>query len=197
MAHAKGAMTRTRVLDRAVTLINRRGIRNTSIQDIIDDTGVKKGNLYFHFSSKDELGLSIIREARDRYFAYLSKSVRSADPLGMIDDVLRAVLEYHKGRDFVGGCIFGNTALEMADSGEEYAALIKEIFDRWADILAGFIREAKKRGDLPAGVKPASLARHIIASLEGSIMLARLYKRGDAIEESIRYIRGLLGMANR
>ncbi|MBN2161180.1 MAG: TetR/AcrR family transcriptional regulator [Spirochaetes bacterium] len=197
MAYAKGTMTRARVLDRAIALINRKGVGNTSIQDIIDNTGVKKGNLYFHFSSKDELGLSIIMEARDRYFEYLSKSVTSPDPLGKINDVLRAVLEYHRGRGFIGGCIFGNTALEMADSGEEYADLVRDIFDRWTNILAGFIREAKKRGDLPSAVRPASLARHIVAVMEGSIMLARLYKRGDAIEDGIQYIRTLLGMSGR
>jgi TetR/AcrR family transcriptional repressor of nem operon len=197
MTQARGTMTRARVLDRAITLINRRGFRNTSIQDIIDDTGVKKGNLYFHFPSKDELGLSIIREARDRYFEYLSRSVKSSDPLGKINDILRAVLEYHRGMGFIGGGIFGNTALEMADTGVEYAALIREIFDRWTDILAGFIREARARGDVPRGVRPVPLARHIVASLEGSIMLARLHKRGDAIEESIKYIRTLLGMSGR
>jgi TetR/AcrR family transcriptional regulator, transcriptional repressor for nem operon len=191
----KGTKTRTHVLDSAVALINRKGFRNTSIQDIIEETGVKKGNLYFHFPSKDELGLSIIGGARERYFEYLSKSVKSDNPLGKISDVLSAVLRYHRRSGFVGGCIFGNTALEMSDTNEEYAAVIRDIFGQWERILAGFLREAARDGSLPAGIKPEPMARHIVAAMEGSIMMARLHKREEPIVECIGYLKSLLHIA--
>jgi len=190
----KGEETRARILDAAIALINRNGFRNTSIQDIIKETGVKKGNLYFHFSSKDDIGLSIVREARDRYFEYLSKSVTSADPLAKISDILNAVLRYHRRSGFVGGCIFGNIALEMSDTGEEYAALVRDVFDRWVGILAGFLRDAGKAGKLPAGIRPDPMARHIVAAMEGSIMMARLNKREEPIVECIGYIKKLIGI---
>jgi TetR/AcrR family transcriptional repressor of nem operon len=194
MYMTKGEETRTRVLDAATAIINRKGFRNTSIQDIINETGVKKGNLYFHFPSKDDLGLSLVREARDHYFDYLSRSIKSSDPVGKISDILNAVLKYHRRSRFVGGCIFGNTALEMSDTDQEYADLIQEIFGRWVEILARYLREAVKAGLLPDGIKPDSMARHIVAALEGSIMMARLYKREEPIVECIGYLKTLLGI---
>jgi TetR/AcrR family transcriptional regulator, transcriptional repressor for nem operon len=191
---SKGAQTRARVLDTAMALINRRGFRNTSIQDIIDETGVKKGNLYFHFANKEELGLALIREAGDRYFEYLSGRVKSTDPLGKIRDILGAVLAYHRARGFVGGCIFGNTALEMGDADGGYAGLVREVFGRWEQQLAGFLREAEKEGTLPEGVRPGPMARHIVAAMEGSIMMARLYKKEEPIVECIGHVKKLLGM---
>ncbi len=190
----KGEETRARVLDATVALINRKGFRNTSVQDIIDETGVKKGNLYFHFSSKDELGQALMREAADRYFEYLSDSVTSGDPLGKIRDILNAVLRYHRRRGFVGGCLFGNTALEMGDTDEVYAGLVREVFDRWVNILARHLREAGKMGQVTAGVRPEPMARHIVAAMEGSIMMARLYKREEPIVECIGYIEKLIGV---
>lgn len=190
----KGEETRARVLDSALAIVNRKGFRNTSMQDIIDETGVKKGNLYFHFSGKDDLGLSLVREAADRYFEYLSKSIQSRDSLGKIRDILRAVLRYHRRRGFVGGCIFGNTALEMSDTDGEYAALIMEVFDRWVRILAGLLGDAGKAGMLPAGIRPEPMARHIVAAMEGSIMMARLYKREDPIVECIGNLEKLIGI---
>src|SRR4030042_7211367 len=112
----KGEETRARVMLAATALINRNGLRNTSIQDIIEETGVKKGNLYFHFPSKDDLGISLIRTARDQYFDYLSKNIKSTDPLGKINDILNAVLKYHRRNSFIGGCLFWNTAFEMCDT---------------------------------------------------------------------------------
>ncbi len=191
---SKGEETRARVLDSAMALINRKGLRNTSMQDIINETGVKKGNLYFHFASKDELGRSLLGEAREQYFEYLSKSIRSDDPLGKIGDILNAVLRYHRRRGFVGGCIFGNIALEMCDTDEEYASMVREIFGRWEGILAGYLREAGKAGRLPSGIRPGPMARHIVAAMEGGIMMARLHKKEDPLVECIGYLGKLIGM---
>ena len=194
MNTTKGEQTRARVIDAAITIMNRKGINNTSIQDIIDETGVKKGNLYFHFGSKDDLGMNILREAWKNYFNYLTRNIRSPDPRGKINDILRSVLERHRSMGFVGGCIFGNTALEMSDSGTQHAGLVREIFDEWMKLLEGLLGEAGKRGELPDGVRPKPMARFIVSSMEGAIMLARLYKRGDPIEECIANIRRLIGL---
>jgi TetR/AcrR family transcriptional repressor of nem operon len=188
----KGTETRTMIIDKAINLINRNGFRNTSIQNIIDETGVKKGNLYFHFASKDELGIELLREAENRYFDYLAKSVKSSDPIGKINDILKAVLAYHRRRGFVGGCIFGNTALEMSDSGENYAEFIRSVFNRWIRIITGYLKEAEMKGLLAERIRPDSMARHIVASLEGSIMMARLYKREEPMLECIGYLRLML-----
>jgi TetR/AcrR family transcriptional regulator, transcriptional repressor for nem operon len=191
---SKGTATRSRVIDSAIGLINRKGIRNTSVRDVIEETGVKKGNLYFHFSSKDELCAAIIGEAAERYFNYLSKSITSDRPLGKISDILTAVLEYHRKRKFDGGCIFGNTALETSDTDEAYAEMVRGVFDRWVRILAGLLREAARRGELPAGIRPEPMARHIVAAMEGGIMMARLYKREAPLMECVGYLRTLLGI---
>jgi TetR/AcrR family transcriptional regulator, transcriptional repressor for nem operon len=191
---SKGTETRARVIDAAIGLINRKGIRNTSVGDVIDTTGVKKGNLYFHFSSKDELCTAIIDEAAERYFDYLSRSMTSDTPLGKISDILSAVLEYHRQRKFDGGCIFGNTALETSDTDDAYAGMVRGVFDRWVRILAGLLRDAARSGDLPDGIRPEPMARHIVAALEGGVMMARLYKREAPLAETAGYLRQLLGI---
>jgi TetR/AcrR family transcriptional repressor of nem operon len=183
MHMTKGEETRARVISAATALIK--------------ETGVKKGNLYFHFPSKDDLGISLIRTARDQYFDYLSKNIKSTDPLGKINDILNAVLKYHRRNRFIGGCIFGNTALEMSDTDKEYAELIREIFGQWVKILAGYIREAITAGLLADEIKPDSMARHMVAAMEGSIMMARLYKREEPIVDCIQYLKALMGISRK
>lgn len=191
---SKGAETRAHVIDAAIGLINRKGIRNTSMNDVIGETGVKKGNLYFHFSGKDDLCAAIINEAAERYFDYLSGSATSEAPLGKIGDILSAVLDYHRKRKFDGGCIFGNTALETSDTDDAYAEMVRGVFDRWVRMLAGLLREAARSGDLPDGIKPEPMARHIVAALEGGVMMARLYKREAPLAECVAYLGKLLGI---
>jgi AcrR family transcriptional regulator len=60
-ATSKGEKTRAGVLEAARRLINQKGFRSTSINDIIQTTGVKKGNPYFHFGSREEFGMARLR----------------------------------------------------------------------------------------------------------------------------------------
>lgn len=48
----KGELTREKIIREARQIVNRKGLMDTSISDIISATGLKKGSLYFHFSGK-------------------------------------------------------------------------------------------------------------------------------------------------
>ncbi len=102
-AATKGEKTKARVLETARRLVNEKGFCNTSINDIIQATGVKKGNLYFHFSSKEELSLAILEEAGKQFSAFLLKSLQGERPLDKLSNFLDAVFEKHRRARFVGG----------------------------------------------------------------------------------------------
>ena len=57
---AKGAATRDQILDAASRLIHLQGYHGTSLDDVLRESGVGKGNFYYHFRSKEDLGYAII-----------------------------------------------------------------------------------------------------------------------------------------
>src|SRR5690606_28017174 len=58
----KAEATRLTILQKAFELIYVKGYQTTSIDDIIATTKVTKGAFYYHFKTKDEMGLAIINE---------------------------------------------------------------------------------------------------------------------------------------
>lgn len=190
----KGEATRARVIETARWLVNKKGFTNTSINEIIRATGVKKGNLYFHFSSKEELGQAILEDAAKEFFQFLSNSLQGDRPLERLSSFFDAVLEKHRRTNFVGGCIFGNTALEMSDSNPRFSSLIKGVFRRWIDVIDNLLIEARQCGELDAGIPPILLAKQIVASIEGGIMMARLTKNEEDLKDCLDSLRALLGM---
>ncbi|MBN2297743.1 MAG: TetR/AcrR family transcriptional regulator [Deltaproteobacteria bacterium] len=190
----KGEKTRAKILRSAMTLINTRGYTNTSINDIIESSGVQKGNLYFHFSSKDDLCLALVEEAKKEYLAYLKGSMKSEDPLGKIGNILDAILLRHRKMNFIGGCIFGNMALEMTDINSRFSAVIKEVFNEWEELLAVLLQEAQGSGDLDEKIDPVSLARFIVASMEGAIMMAKVSKEEDDMVNCMDMIRRIINL---
>ncbi len=176
----------------AMELFNTKGYHATSISDIIEASGVQRGNLYFHFKNKEELALALIEEARKEYMAYLNARVKGRSGMAKLDSVPDAIYEYHSGKKFIGGCIFGNIALEMGDQNAEFQSAIRAVFDQWAGLIMSLLEEALRKGERSTHMKPYPLARHIVASLEGGIMLSRLTKDKKDILNSLDAIRFLL-----
>jgi len=194
MPGSKGQATRDRILGAAMELINRKGFHHTSIRDIIAASGVGKGDLYFHFASKEELGLALLANAKTDYFAYLTSRLKRRNPLGQVGDILMAVYNLHRHRRFMGGCLFGNIALEMSDDNPLFAAAIREIFDEWIGLLSRLLKQAQADGELDLCIQPEATARYIVASLEGAIMMARLTKQEDDILNCIQALENMLGI---
>ena len=58
--------TKDRIIDEAVTLFNKEGYANISLQDIANEIGMSRGNLAYHFGDKDRLLKSIVDQVWER-----------------------------------------------------------------------------------------------------------------------------------
>lgn len=181
----KGLATRQRVIESTREVINLRGYSNTSISDIISHSGVKKGNLYFHFPNKEDLLYEILIQAQKDYNNYLHNNIQGNSTLEKLKSLTAAVYSFHEKRGFHGGCIFGNTALEMNNINTRFTALIHDIFEEWISYIAHIIKEGIVRGDFSTRVKPEKLARHIVAVLEGGVMMSGLTKNGTCFKDCL------------
>ncbi len=188
----KGRETRQHILKESRKLFTRQGFRTTSISEIIAATGVKKGNLYYHFPSKEELGLAVLVDVRDEFFILLDDSLAGGDPIIRVLNSCNVILAMLEQNNFVGGCLFGNTALEMTDSNVRFGRIIQEVFSQWKSRIGHELRQAAASGLLTSPMPVRALATAIIATLEGGIMLSRVYKNKNGIEDCILAIRVLL-----
>ncbi len=100
---SKGDLTKERILAEATHLIHRKGFEATSISDLTEATGLKKGSLYFHFSGKDELSRAVLEKARIEFLEFLDLSLVGKTAGKCLDNFFKNVLEIHMGMAFVGG----------------------------------------------------------------------------------------------
>ena len=55
--------TRTAILDIAQDMVQRQSISGVSFQALANRIGIKKGSLYYHFESKDDLAVALLERA--------------------------------------------------------------------------------------------------------------------------------------
>lgn len=191
--NTKGAVTKQAIINRIIEHVHLYGFSETSLNDIIALTGVKKGNLYFHFKNKEALILEALKEAHRQYQEYLLQyTIQASDPVAKIEAMLDAVVAYHTKRKFQGGCIFGNTALEMSDKNAQYREFMGRVFSQWIQWVSAQINAAIKEGTLSHNTPVQELSHHIIAALEGGILLSKVTKNPFDLDCAVYGIKELL-----
>lgn len=174
--HNKGATTKDRILDEAMKLFQHKGFGSTTLSDILDATGLKKGALYFHFASKEEIALLALDRARTELLGFLDTTLVGPTPTACLENYFTALLEWHRTLRFAGGCIFGNAALEMADSNEQFASFVRSVFDEWIARIRAIVEAGQAEGLIRGDLAAEDMAQHMVSATEGAIMLARLRK---------------------
>ena len=184
----KGAATRDQILDAATRLIHLQGYHGTSLDDVLTASGVGKGNFYYYFRSKEDLGHAIIDRIVEAFIAHTLEPVfadTSADPIRQIHAFLDRVLDTQRQRNCVGGCPLGNLASELSDVHEGFRRRLAGIFTEWRARLTEALSRGQARGRVRQSCAPADGAQFLVASLEGAILLAKVTKDISVMEKCV------------
>ncbi len=188
----KGAATRDQILNAAARLIHVQGYQSTSLDDVLRESGGGKGNFYYYFKSKEDLGYAIIDRITQ---AFVERSLgpafadTDADPVTQIHGFLDRVLEAQRLRKCVGGCVMGNLASELSDVHEGFRQQLAGIFDLWRVHLAEAVSRGQARGRLRADVDASRVAQFLVAGLEGSILLSKVAKDITVMERCVEELK--------
>lgn len=184
--------TRERLLNEMALLVHRKGFNATSINDVIEAVGIKKGTLYYYFSGKEELGLAVLERDKDHFIAFLDTNLFGPTPIEALEQFFKAAFKKHRDTGFVGGCLWGNTALEMSDTNSTYKILVEKVFSEWISRIEGVIRSGQEAGQFRTERTADELARLVVAGIEGGIMMSRMTKQDAPLRSCLESLRVLL-----
>lgn len=168
--------TRQTILAVAADLFRSQGWGATTMQVVAERAGISKGNLTYHFPSKQALFEAVYAEARayvrdrilDRSFAEEPDAIAA---LEAFTRRLRRWLIDHDGR-FVG-CIFTNVAVEARQSDAAVGRLAGEALVAIRAALAERFAAAQAAGQIRSDLPAAELARAFFWQYEGALALAK------------------------
>src|SRR5712692_4093815 len=184
----KGAATRDQILDAAARLIHLQGYHCTSLDDVLRESGVGKGNFYYYFKSKEDLGYAIIDRVTRGFIERTLEPVFGdalGDPVAQIHMFLDRVLENQRQRNCIGGCPIGNLASELSDVHEGFRQQLAGIFVQWRETLARTLRRGQAAARISAECNPDGLAHFLVASLEGAILMSKMTKDITVMEQCV------------
>ncbi|HET7490313.1 MAG TPA: TetR/AcrR family transcriptional regulator, partial [Bradyrhizobium sp.] len=110
---ARGAATRSRIVEAAADLIYAHGVERTSLDDVMAVSGVSKSQLYHYFADKSALVLEVIAKQTERILDAQRPELAALDSLPSLKAWRNAFVRLNKaagGR----GCPLGSLASELA-----------------------------------------------------------------------------------
>jgi TetR/AcrR family transcriptional repressor of nem operon len=188
--------SRERVLAVAEDLFYRQGFLATSVDEIVAQARVSKSNFYYHFRSKEELGLDVLdrraaslREEMDRSLCDPSLSPR--DRLqSFLASLIRTQEEWLRN----GGCPFGNMVVEVSEHHESMRRRLSELFRGLHRSLTSVVEEGQELGEFRNGVAASDLAALVLQAVQGMQLMTKCEKTIEPARRSAELLMMLLAV---
>lgn len=189
MALTKGERTRQHIIETAAPLFNQHGFAGASMADLMEATGLEKGGIYRHFSSKDELAVAAFDHAVELQTARIRELVlHETTAVGRLAAVCRAMANSYGDPVVVGGCPLLNTAVECDDGNTAVHAELRTRTRRAMRRLIGYARKiiiaGVESGELQPSVDPSAEAETLVATLEGALVLSKLFDDSHYVNQA-------------
>lgn len=157
-----------------MTLFWERGFGETSMEDIVEASGVSRYGLYGTFGNKRELFIAALQRyaeqvATENHPGLFSPDATRAD----IEDFLRGSAERCMGPDGGRGCMICNTAIEIAPHDAAIATACRDLYDRLADAFATALKNSQAAGDIDPNLDPHATGQLLVGTMQGMVVLAR------------------------
>ncbi len=191
---------RRKLMDAASALFWETSYNATTIDDICNRAGVRKGTFYHFYRSKSNLTLAALEDWRNRRLQTLSHIFRSENqPMGRILDYVDFVMQRQSthfnrtGR--VLGCPIFNLASEISTQDEQIRCMTAEMLNTLISFFESAIRDAQTRGDISV-ICPSQSARLVYHVWEATLTQCRIENDLRQLRLFPQSIKSLLGAPN-
>jgi AcrR family transcriptional regulator len=185
------AERRAQIIEAALACFSRKGYHNTTMDDIVAESGLSKGSLYWYFESKDDLLASALTSV---FVDVGQEAVAALEQCATASDKMRAVARAATGFSRMAEGLF-NLFLEFWASSprrEEASQLWVGLLAQYKDVVVEIIEEGIQTGEFRP-VDAEQLVWAMMAAYDGLAAYIMLMPGLDLDRISQVFVETLLG----
>jgi TetR/AcrR family transcriptional repressor of nem operon len=195
-----GTETRAQIMDTAQQLILQHGFAGTTVDAVLEGTGLTKGAFFHHFRSKNDLGHAIIQRFAERDQELLRTLTERAerltsDPLqrllitvGLMEEMAEQLTDPNHG------CLFASYAYESQLFDDDIHGIIRDGFHLWRQKIGDMMRAASAHRPPRVPVDVDELADMLNVVVEGAYVLGKSFGDSTMLARQLRHYRAYLEM---
>lgn len=172
---SKAERTRQFIIEKTAPIFNSKGYAGTSLNDIIDATGLTKGSIYGNFDNKDEVALAAFDYNFSNITNYIAVRIRerqsAIDKLLVYPETHRQVLTLPFLK---GGCPVLNTSVDADDTHPVLKEKAIAALKLWRSSVERIINKGIQTKEIKKSTNATQFATILIALTEGAVMQAKV-----------------------
>ncbi len=182
------------VLGAVMHLFWAKGYPGTSIQDIVDATGLQGPSIYNAYGNKRGLFNVVLARYSEQVMVRWVKTVQDAPTArSAIERLLKAIVKQHFDAATPGGCLVGLAAHESRLHDTDTQIAVGKAFRKLDDALCARLTKGKSDGEFPNGLDPRGTSTAILSICAGLLTLGRANYSKHALQRATRAVTSLLG----
>jgi TetR/AcrR family transcriptional repressor of nem operon len=182
--------TATQILDVAERLVQVRGFNAFSYADVAAELKITKAALHYHFAGKAELGEALMVRYAARFAEALAAvESRVGDAPGRLDAYADLYLDVLRKKRM---CLCGMLAAEYQTLPAPMQHTVLRFLGDNEMWLTGVLEQGRQDGTLQFEGSPSDVARMIISSLEGAMLVARPFGDISRFQSVAHHVLGVL-----
>jgi AcrR family transcriptional regulator len=171
--------TKQLILEAAIKVFVQKGYTNTTIDDLVRESGVSKGGIYWHFKAKEEIFIYLLNQWMDDFYLYYQEIRTNEDNY---ENKLRTLVNYSFHQSGKNMILLGTEFWLHNLKDPEISSRLKEIYGRYQEMFRSLLFEGMVRGEFEA-INIEDLTYSFMGLIEGvssyQILMGQGYQSSD------------------
>ncbi|AIG30346.1 transcriptional regulator [Flavobacterium psychrophilum] len=190
---SKAERTKQFIIEKTAPIFNAKGYMGTSMNDIMNATGLTKGSIYGNFENKDEVALAAFDYNFGAIVSYIKPKIEVRPK--MIDKLLVYPETY---RNFLklsfleAGCPVLNTSTEADDTHPMLRKRAVNALKLWQTSIEKYIEIGIETKEIKANTNAVEFSAILMSLIEGAVMQAKVTGNSRVLNITMNFLEKMI-----
>jgi len=189
-----GKLTRDKILNESKNLVFENGFSGTSIDQILEKSGITKGAFFYHFKTKSALAKALIEDFAKEDIYHMNEALSKTEDLkgDALNRLLQFIQEFIDMMSGIGepySCLYASYLYEPNQFDENILGEISCTLLKWRDTMNNLISDVLEEYEPQIEVDFKSLADHILVIFEGAFIISKGFQGKDLTADHLKHLK--------
>jgi len=192
-----GSKTKKKIIDEATSLVLRNGFAGTTLDLVLEKTGITKGAFFYHFKNKADLALHMMNSFAQADLAHLNdvlyKTSNEESPKERLVKFVQYFINLMKPLDEpYPGCLYASYIYEPDQFDGEIGLIVSTTIMKWREELYEIMKDATPDDPNTNSDDLNALADQFTVILEGAFIVSKALSDGKLIYKQLVHYQNYL-----
>lgn len=186
---------REKLLREGMRQVYARGFHGTTVDSVLEASGVPKGSFYHHFGGKEAFTAELLRRYTTAQMDLLDAwserpGLTTAQALaGYFREIADGII----ASEFQRACLIGKLASELAASNDDFRRQLDSDIGAWKERMGRMFERGQQRGDVRTDQTATELADVALALIQGAFVVTLATRDARSLDSVAAALEALLG----